>query len=155
MWLVPAEPSTTSSGVPCDDDAAAGRAGFRAEVDDPVRRLDHVEIVLDDDHRVAEIDEPIQHFEQLVNVVEVQAGRRLIEDVQRASRAGPSQFGGELDALRLAAGQRRRRLTERQIIEADVGQGLQDAANLRRCCRTAPVLRERASISTSAMEWPL
>ena len=32
---------------------SATRAAFRAEVNDPVRRLNHVEIVLDDDERVA------------------------------------------------------------------------------------------------------
>src|SRR5690242_15114156 len=35
------------------DDAAAAVAAFRAEIDDPVRGLDDVEVVLDDEHRVA------------------------------------------------------------------------------------------------------
>src|SRR5690349_21008018 len=33
--------------------AAAGRAAFRSQVDDMVGRLDHIEVVLDDDNRVA------------------------------------------------------------------------------------------------------
>ena len=44
---------------------------------------------------------------------------------------GPGQLGGQLDALGLAAGERRRRLAEREVVEADVGQRLQDAADLR------------------------
>src|SRR5581483_5609753 len=42
------------------DDLAARLAALRAEVDDPVRLLDHVEVVLDDDHRVAAVDEALQ-----------------------------------------------------------------------------------------------
>ncbi len=116
---------------PRDDDAAAVVAGLGAQVDDPVGRLDHVEVVLDDDHRVAQIDQAIEHVEQLANVVEVQARRRLVEQVQRPPGAGPGQLGRQLDALGLAAGQRRRRLAQREVVEADVGQRLQHAANLR------------------------
>ena len=43
----------TSSGVPCATIVAAARAALGTEIDDPVRRLDHVEVVLDHEHRVA------------------------------------------------------------------------------------------------------
>ena len=82
----------------------AARPRLRPKVDDPVGRLDHVEIVFDDDHCVAEIDQAVQHFQQLVNVVEVQAGRRFVENVERAAGAGPGEFGGKFHAVRLAAG---------------------------------------------------
>ena len=39
------------------DDLAAGRAALGAEVDDPVGGLDDVEVVLDDEHGVAAVDE--------------------------------------------------------------------------------------------------
>jgi hypothetical protein len=58
-------------------------AALGAEVDDPVGRLDDVEVVLDDDDRVAGVDELLQHVEQPADVREVQAGRRLVEDVDR------------------------------------------------------------------------
>ena len=64
-----------------DDDLAAARAALRAEIDDPVGRLDHVEVVLDHDHRVAVIDEPMEHLEQLLHVREMQPGRWLVEQV--------------------------------------------------------------------------
>ena len=67
----------------------------------------------------------------LRDVVEVQAGRRLVEQVERLAGVGPGQLGGQLHALGLAAGQRRRRLAERQVVEPDVAQRLQDAADLR------------------------
>jgi hypothetical protein len=40
------------------DDFAALDAAFRAEVDDPVRGLDDIEIVLDHHHGVALLDQP-------------------------------------------------------------------------------------------------
>ena len=64
------------------DDVAAGFAAFGPEVDDPVGRLDHVEVVLDHEHRVAQVDQPAEHGQQLLDVVEVQAGGRLVEDVE-------------------------------------------------------------------------
>ena len=67
------------------DDLAAAVAAFGAEVDDPVGGLDDVEIVLDDDDRVALVDQLVQHLEQLGDVVEVEAGGRLVEDVERAA----------------------------------------------------------------------
>ena len=44
------------------DDPAAAVAAFGPEVDDPVGRLDHVQVVLDDQHRVAGVDEVVQHL---------------------------------------------------------------------------------------------
>jgi len=38
---------------PCDDDFPAGVAAFRPEIDDVVGGLDHVHVVLDEQHRVA------------------------------------------------------------------------------------------------------
>src|SRR5438132_1685374 len=53
------------------DNAAACRAALGPEIDHVVGRLDHVEIVLDDDDRVALIDELVQHVEQLPRILEV------------------------------------------------------------------------------------
>ena len=68
------------------DDPAAAAAALGAEVDDPVGALDDVEVVLDDDDRVALVDQALEHAEELADVLEVQAGRRLVEDVDRAAR---------------------------------------------------------------------
>src|SRR5262249_1407354 len=111
-------------GGSLDNDEAAPIARLRAEVDNPVGCLDDVEVVLDNDDGVSQIDEAVQHLEQLVDVVGVQAGRRFVEAVRRPARVGTTQLGGKLDALRLAAGQRRRRLSQRQVVEANVGECL-------------------------------
>ena len=58
-------------------------AAFGAEVDDPVGGLDHVEIVLDDEQRVPGFEQLPERGQQLGDVVEVQPGRRLVEDVEQ------------------------------------------------------------------------
>jgi hypothetical protein len=37
---------------------------FRPQVDDVIRRLDDVQVVLDDKHRIAVLHQPMQHFQQ-------------------------------------------------------------------------------------------
>src|SRR5437016_5005966 len=77
------------------DHAPAPVAGSRSHLDHPVGSLDDVEMVLDDEHGVAGVDQPVEHAAQRSDVVEVQPGRRLVEDVELApgrptawSRAG-------------------------------------------------------------------
>ena len=72
------------------DDLAAAAAAFGAHVDDPVGGLDDVEIVLDDEQGAAAVDELAEGGEELGDVVEVEAGGGLVEDVEGAA-AG---FGG-------------------------------------------------------------
>ncbi len=127
-----------------DHDRAAAFAALGAEVDDPVRRGDHVEVVLDDDQRMPGLQQLVEGAEQLGDVLEMQAGGGLVEQEQQTRlelvhrisnklihRPGFAyslllrrlgEVAGELQALRLAARQRRHRLAEAQVIEADVGQ---------------------------------
>ena len=58
-------------------------------------------------------------------------GRRLVEDVERPPGRDLRELRGELHALRLAPGERRRRLAELDVVEADVVQRLQPAPELR------------------------
>ncbi len=113
------------------DDQAALLAALGAEVDDPVGGLDHVEVVLDHDHGVAGVDEAVEHLEQPLHVGEVQAGRGLVEDVERAPGRDLRELGRELDALGLAAGERRRGLAEPDVAEPDLVERLQAPADLR------------------------
>ena len=83
-------------------------AAFGAEVDDVVRRFDHVQIVFDHDDRVPVVDQSVQALQQPVDVGEVQAGRGLIKDVEVVlSALQLSQLRGQFDALGFAAGQNR------------------------------------------------
>ena len=123
MWL--ASTSATSSGRARGHDPPAPLAALRAQVDDPVGGLDDVEVVLDHDHAVALVHQPVQHLEQQPHVLEVEAGGRLVEDVERAAGVALGQLGGELDPLGLAAAQRRRRLAQMDVAQPDVVQQLE------------------------------
>ena len=68
-------------GRPFGNDLAAARAALGTEVDDPVGGLDHVEIVLDHDDRVAVVAQSMEHRQQHFDVVEMQARRGLVENV--------------------------------------------------------------------------
>lgn len=81
------------------DDLAAGRPAFGADVDDVVGDLNHVEVVFDDDDRIAAVDEFVQHVEQQADVLEMEPRRRFVEDVERTPRIALGQLGGELDTL--------------------------------------------------------
>ncbi len=113
-----------------DDQPAAGTA-FGAHVDDPVGGLDHVEVVLDDDDRVALVDESGQDCQQLADVLEVQTGGGLVQNVDRAPGGALLELAGELHALGLAAGEGGRGLTETDIAETDVVERLQVAGDRR------------------------
>src|SRR3954467_10097248 len=80
-----------------------------AEVDEPVGAADEVEVVLDGDDGVAGLEELAERGEEDVDVAAVQARGRLVEQEQRRAGAG-LEVRGQLDALRFAARQRRRRL---------------------------------------------
>ena len=69
------------------DDAAAGGTALRPKIDQMVGAADDVQVVFDDDDGVALIHELVEHVEQLAGVLEVQAGGRLVEDVERPSGA--------------------------------------------------------------------
>jgi hypothetical protein len=107
------------------NDEAATRAAFGTHVDDPVGGLHHVEVVFDHDDAVALVDQRLEHQQQFPDVLEVQAGRRLVQNVDRATGLPLLKFRCQLHPLGLAAGERRSRLSEPDVAEADINQRLQ------------------------------
>ena len=73
----------------------------------------------------------MQHFEQFAHVLEMQAGGRFIEDVQRLAGRAAREFLRQLDALRLATGESRRRLANVDVAEADFVERYQLVADRR------------------------
>ena len=148
-----------SAGVPAPTMHAAGIAALGTQVDDPIGGADHVEVVLDDEERVPGLDQPPEGAQQFGDIVEMQAGRRLVEQEQRAAaraalargacafpgllRAGGAvrQMTGELEALRFAAGQRRHGLAQAQVIEPHFGERRQPQADFRVRAEKSPALR--------------
>ena len=66
------------------------------------------------------VDERLQRYQQLLDVAEVQADGRLVEEEQRVRLALAGHGLRQPEALRLAARQRAQRLAEVQIVEADL-----------------------------------
>ena len=93
------------------DDVAAVLAGARAHVDEPVGAAHHLLVVLDDEHGVAEVAQPLERADQPVVVALVEPDRRLVEDVEHADELR-ADLRREPEPLRLAARERRRRAVE-------------------------------------------
>ena len=116
---------------PGGDDVAAVFAGAGAEVDEVVGGHHRPLVVLDDDHRVAEVAEPVEGRDQLLVVALVEADRGLVEDVHDADQVR-ADLGREPDPLRLAARQRAGAAAQREVADADVleeGEALGDLAH--------------------------
>ena len=93
----------------------------RADVHHPVGVRDGVQVVLDDDQRVAQIPQPQQGFDQPAVVALMQADGWLVEHVEDTDQSG-ADLGGEPNALRLTARQRRRRARQGEVLQPDVEQ---------------------------------
>ena len=61
----------------------AGVPGFGSKVNDPIRRLDNIEVVFDDDNRVTGIDESLKDFKKHSHIFKMKTGRRLIKKEER------------------------------------------------------------------------
>ena len=116
-------------------------AGTRTEVDDPVRVRHDRLVVFDHDHRPALVDESVEQAEQLVDIREVQARRRLVQDEDAALA---THVRRELQALTLTARQRGQRLADRQVPESDVDESAQDPCRCRQ--RAVAVGEERVGV---------
>jgi hypothetical protein len=77
--------------------------------------------VLDHDHGVAHVAQALERGDEAVVVALVQADGGLVQDVEDAHEAG-ADLGGQADALRLAARERRRGAREREVVEPHVHQ---------------------------------
>ena len=81
--------------------------------------------MLDNDGRISQVGETVQYLKQFLHVVEVEAGCRLVEEIKGLSRLALTQFASQFDALRLATGEGYGRLSEVDVAESYVHQGLQ------------------------------
>ncbi len=119
------------------------RTALRPQIDHPVRRLDHVEVVLDHHQRPPAVDQLAKRHQQLSYIVEMQPGGRLVQDVQHpASAALPAlrrarfrsrrrQMRRQLHPLRFPAGKRRRRLPQPHVAQPNLLEHRQLVDNLR------------------------
>src|SRR4029078_7488719 len=70
------------------DEVTSSLSSLRPELDHPVGGIDELEGMLDGEDGVAARDEGKEGAEEPLDVARVQAGRRLVEEEERASRGG-------------------------------------------------------------------
>ena len=105
-------------------DRASAGAGAWPEVDHWSAIDDRLRLVLDHQDRVALVAQAQQQVVHALDVVRVQADRRLVEDVGDVGERR-SEVPDHLRALGLAAGERARRAVEPEVAEADLDEGVE------------------------------
>ena len=108
---------------------AAVLAGAGAEVHHVVGRPHRALVMLDHDHGVAEVAQPLERGDQALVVALVQADRRLVEDVEHPTERR-ADLRGQPDPLRLATRQRGRGALKRQVAHAHVVEEAQPLVDL-------------------------
>ena len=112
-------------GVALRDDFAAFIAGIGAQVNHPISGFDDVQVVLDDEHRMSGVHEPLKDRKQHAHIVEVQASGRLVEQKERrldivgAREREVGKVPHQFQALAFAAGKGVDGLPEPQITKPD------------------------------------
>ena len=99
------------------DPASAGTT-LGADVYDVVGNLYYVQIVLDDDGRVASVNQLVDDREQLAYILEVESRGGLIQNVECATSVVLRQLGCKFYALTLTARERCAGLTQRKVAQA-------------------------------------
>ena len=95
-----------------------------------IRHLDYVQVVLDDQDRVAGGDQAVQGLQQRLDIVEVKPGGGLIQQVEGLARGGSVQLRGQLDALGLASREGGRGLAQLDVPHSDPLEGGEDSVDL-------------------------
>src|SRR3954467_6944451 len=108
---------------------AAVDAGAGAHVDHIIGVADRILVMLDDEHGVAEIAQPVERDQEALIVALVKADARIVEDVEHARQAR-ADLAGQADALALAAGKRARGAVQVDIIETDIVEEAEPLVNL-------------------------
>ncbi len=108
---------------------AAVLTGSRSHVDEVIGGAHGALVVLDHQHRVPELSQPLERRDQLLVVALVKADRRLVEDVEHPDQRGPD-LGREPDPLRFAARERRSCALHREVSNSHVLEELQTLLDL-------------------------
>ena len=68
------------------DNLTALISALGTQVNDPIGVADDIEVMLDDDHRVAQVGEPVNDLQQLAHVFKVETRCGFIEKIKGAPR---------------------------------------------------------------------
>ena len=81
-------------GCSGNNDFSSPAATFRSQVNDPIGSFDHVKVMFDDEEGIARGPQFEEHFQQLGHVMEMQSGRRLIQNVKGPAGGLAAELGG-------------------------------------------------------------
>src|SRR5262245_41388461 len=87
------------------DDCPTTCTTLGAKIDHPIGTFDDLEVMLNDNERIAGVAELHEHFEQCVDVGKMKASSRLVEDIDGPSSRLLCQFSSKFDPLSLTATQ--------------------------------------------------
>ncbi len=134
--------------------SSAAVTTFGAEVYDVVGYFYYVEIVFYYEDGIAAVNEFVQYVEQVLYVLEMQAGCWLVEDIKCFAGISFCKFGAEFYALCLATTEGYGRLAEGDITKADILQHFYFAVEIRHGTKNSTASSTVIS-STSLMDLPL
>src|SRR6476660_2205928 len=60
----------------------AASSAFRAEIDDPIRNFDDIEIMFNAEHGTTSVNELAEGREKLTDIIKVEASRGLVENIE-------------------------------------------------------------------------
>src|ERR1700757_5221218 len=101
------------------------------QVDDPIRRLNHLEVMLNDDQSVSLVPKLYEDVEQLADICKMKPGSRFIQDIHRASRRLLCELGRQFHPLCFASGNLSAGLSQRQVAQAYIHQWFQPVVDRR------------------------
>ena len=111
------------------DNRAATIAAFGTKINQPVRRLDDIEIVFNHKNSISLIDQARQNDQQATNIFEMKTSRWLVKQVHRVARRTLCKFARQLHTLRFTARQSGCGLTKSNIAETHINQCLHVTGN--------------------------
>src|SRR5947209_10507367 len=109
------------SRCPLEDDHTALIAAFWTHINDPVCVANHIEMVLNHNHCVPAIYQPVHDGEQATNIRQVQPGRWLIHDIDTALLV---EFAGQFNPLAFSARESAQGLAKGHVVQTHVATSL-------------------------------
>ncbi len=93
---------------------------FGPQVHQVIRLLDYLHVVLDNHHGVTVVHQPFQHLQQLVYIVHVKAGSRLIQNIKSLAVGPAGELRGQLDPLGFTSRESGGRLSQANVAQSHV-----------------------------------
>ena len=105
-------------------DCSATVTAFRANINDIICCLDHIQIMLNDHNCISSFGKTAQNLDQLVHIRKMKACRGFIQNIYGLPGASFTEFRGKLVTLSLSSRKGCRRLSQADIGKSHIIKGL-------------------------------